>query len=86
MLDSGSFRKLSGAAESITVNPDERQLLFSFTGTLVESFSVAETNKLKLISMELDPLQDLLQYQGSGTVKLSGDVFERFVVNNVGFG
>ena len=36
-IGSGSLRKLSGAAESITFNPDEKQMLFSFTG--------ASTNK-----------------------------------------
>ena len=37
-IGSGSFRKLSGAAESITANPLERQMLFSFTGELQEAF------------------------------------------------
>ena len=31
-IGSGSLRKLSGSATSLTVNPDEKQLLFSFTG------------------------------------------------------
>ena len=31
-VGSGSFKKFSGAAESLTYNPEERQLLFSFTG------------------------------------------------------
>ena len=32
VIGSGSFEKLSGAAESLTINPEEKQLLFSFTG------------------------------------------------------
>ena len=32
-IGSGTFKKFSGVAESITFNPLERQLLFSFTGT-----------------------------------------------------
>ena len=37
-IGSGSFKKFSGAAESITFNPLEKQLLFSFIGSGAEAF------------------------------------------------
>ena len=85
-VGSGSFRKLSGAAESFTVNPDERQLLFSFTGTLVESFSIAETKQIEVDIDGIGSFTRAFAYQGFGTVRISGISDNKFVVNNVGFG
>ena len=82
----GNIFNIGGASESVTFNPDERQLLFSFTGELVESFGVAET---KQIEVDLDGVGIFARsfaHEGFGTITITGDAFDRFVVNNIGFG
>ena len=82
----GNIFNIGGASESVTFNPDERQLLFSFTGELVEAFGVAET---KQIEVDLDGVGIFARsfaHEGFGTITITGDSFDRFVVNNIGFG
>ena len=82
----GNIFAINGAAESITVNPDEKQMLFSFTGEASESFSVAEVKQVEIdITGDGEEIFSAV-YAGSGSAKVSGDVFERFVPNYVGFG
>ena len=82
----GNIFAISGAAESITFNPDEKQMLFSFTGEASESFSVAEVKQVEIdITGEGQEIFSAV-YTGSGSAKVSGDVFERFVPNYIGFG
>ena len=82
----GNIFAISGAAESITFNPDEKQMLFSFTGEASESFSVAEVKQVEIdITGDGEEVFSAI-YTGSGSAKVSGDVFERFVPNYVGFG
>ena len=85
-IGSGSFRKLSGAAESFTANPDEKQMLFSFTGTLLESFSIAETKQIEVDVAGIGSFTKSFVYRGFGTLTVTGEVSDRFVVNNIGFG
>ena len=85
-IGSGTFRKFSGAAESLTVNPDEKQLLFSFTGTLVESFGVAETKQIEVDIDGIGSFARSFAYSGIGSIRITGDSANRAVVNNVGFG
>ena len=85
-VGSGTFRKFSGAAESLTVNPDEKQLLFSFTGTLVESFSIAED---KQVEVDIDGIGNLARSfanVGFGNIIIGSAARDRAVLNNVGFG
>ena len=82
----GNIFAINGAAESITVNPDERQMLFSFTGEASESFSVAEVKQVEIdITGDGEEIFSAV-YTGSGSAKVSGDVFERFVPNYIGSG
>jgi len=84
---SGSLRKISGAAESITYNPEEKQLLFSFAGGITsekhtESYVGQGTTRLRGVAVtDYQP-----SWTGSGTVRLRGDVGIRWVPNNVGEG
>jgi len=85
-IGSGSFRKLSGAAESFTVNPDEKQLLFSFTGTLVESFSIAEDKQIEVDIDGIGTLARSFVNVGFGNIIIGSSARDRAVINNVGFG
>ena len=85
-VGSGTLRKFNGAAESLTFNPDERQMLFSFTGESIERVGVAET---KQIEVDIDGDGSFLRtfaYEGSGTIKLSDTARVRWVPNNIGSG
>jgi hypothetical protein len=85
-IGSGTFRKFSGAAESLTVNPDEKQLLFSFTGTLIESFGIAETKQIEVDIDGIGSFARSFAHSGIGSIRITGDSTNRFVVNNIGFG
>ena len=85
-IGSGNIFAIGGSAESITVNPDERQLLFSFTGELDESFSAAETKQIEVDINGDGSFIRAFTHEGSGTLTITGDSFDRFVVNNIGFG
>ena len=85
-VGSGTFRKFNGAAESLTFNPDERQMLFSFTGESIERVGVAET---KQIEVDIDGSGSFLRafaHEGSGTFRLSNTAGIRWVPNNIGSG
>jgi len=84
---SGTLRKFGGGAESLTVNPDERQLLFSFTGEGSQSLSVAETKQVEIdITGKADPVLTTQAFHGSGTFSISGQGRVRWVPNNIGSG
>ena len=86
-LGSGSLKKFSGLAESVSYNPEEKQLLFSFTsGITSEKHSEVyvgqgRTNLLGTAITDYQP-----SWTGSGTTRLRGDVGIRWVPNNVGEG
>jgi len=84
---SGTFRKFGGSAESITVNPDERQLLFSFAGEGSESLGVAETKHIEVdISGKADPVLRTHAFQGFGTISVTGEAKTHYVPNVIGTG
>ena len=88
VIGSGYFRKISGAAESFTVNPEEKQMLFSFTGELAERTLVREISKGGTIAFSGtsgDPLLTFAEY-GEGTVPLSGEAFINIVLHFYGSG
>ena len=72
-VGSGSLKKFSGAAESITVNPLERQLLFSFTGIGSENTSVVEIASGRLFTFSSSTVVSAVAYETTGLFKLSGD-------------
>ena len=84
---SGYIPVFNGAAESLTVNPDERQLLFSFTGAGSESTSVAEIKQVEVdITGKADPVLRTLAFHGSGTISVSGEAKTHWVPSWVGSG
>ena len=72
-IGSGSLKKFSGAAESITFNPEEKQLLFSFTGTGSENTSVVEIASGRLFTFSSSTVVSAVAYETTGLFKLSGD-------------
>ena len=68
----GNLRKFGGSAESATFNPDEKQLLFSFTGGITsEKHSEAWLGSGRLRNFaKLEKLRSTFDYQGSGSIKL----------------
>jgi len=72
---SGSLRKLSGAAESATFNPLERQMLFSFTGVGGEAFiaNPPEEGAQVRISGNAFPYFFIPKYPASGLIKITGE-------------
>ena len=88
-IGSGTLKKFAGAAESLTVNPDERQLLFSFTGEGTERHteSYNGSGSLNVFGELTHPDIDYTPHiTGSGTFNVLGDVGIRWVPNNVGEG
>ena len=86
-VGSGSLRKLSGSAESFTVNPEERQMLFSFTGErIAEKLSVTEIASGNLFGIGGLSESYTVAPETDADLRVSGEVFIRFVPNNVGFG
>ena len=65
-VGSGSLKKLSGASESITFNPEERQLLFSFTGTLTERYTQDHVGEGVLFTLQTAVEKSVFSYSGSG--------------------
>ena len=83
VIGSGYIPVFSGGAESITVNPDEKQMLFSFTGELAERTLVREISKGGTIAFSGtsgDPLLTFAEY-GEGTVPLSGEAYINIVLH-----
>ena len=71
-IGSGSLKKFSGAAESITVNPLEKQLLFSFTGRGIETRSSVEIASGRLFTFSSSTVVSGIAYETSGLFKVSG--------------
>ena len=86
-IGSGTLRKFGGGAESLTVNPDERQLLFSFTGEGSQTLTVAETKQIEIdITGKADPVLRTHAFHGSGTISVTGDARIRYVPHVIGSG
>ena len=86
-VGSGTFRKFGGGAESLTVNPDERQLLFSFTGEGSQSLTVAETKQIEIdITGTAEPVLRTQAFHGSGTISVTGDARIHYVPHVIGTG
>ena len=84
---SGSLKTLSGSAESLTVNPEERQMLFSFTGTrIAEITSIAEFSTGSLFGIGGLSESFTASPELQADLRISGDVFVRYVPNNIGSG
>ena len=82
----GNIFNIGGSAESVTFNPDERQLLFSFTGEVVESFGVAETKQIEVDIAGDGAFIRSRAYEGSGTISVFGESTNKLLINNIGFG
>ena len=86
-IGSGSFKKFSGAAESITFNPLEKQLLFSFIGSGTEAFVANPPEEGTNIRLRGDAVYKLdSSYVGSGTIPISGDASSKTTKPFVGSG
>ncbi len=88
-IGSGTFKKFSGAAESITWNPEERQMLFSFIGErIAESKSITETGSgiIRIPRGTAAPYFFIPRYPGSGTVRVTGEATTHYVPDVVGTG
>jgi hypothetical protein len=84
---SGSLKTLSGSAESLTVNPEERQMLFSFTGTrIAETTSIVEFSTGSLFGIGGLSESFTASPELQADLRISGDVFVRYVPNNIGSG
>ena len=84
---SGSFKKFSGAAESLTFNPEEKQLLFSFLGTGTERVTLnppEEGTNIRLRGEGVFKLDS--SYVGSGTIPISGDAVSKTTKPFIGSG
>ena len=86
-IGSGSFKKFSGAAESITFNPEEKQLLFSFLGTGTERVTLNPPEEGAEIRLRGEGVYKLdISYVGSGTIPISGDAVYKTTKPFVGSG
>ena len=74
-IGSGSLRKLSGAAESVSFNPDERQILFSFTGESQEAFIANPPEEGTEIILSGSTAPEILTFSEEifGTISISGE-------------
>jgi len=78
----------SGAAESVTINPIERELLFTVRGGITSvkaTKSEVKTVNASIFSETVVPLITK-SYIGSGTLHLSGESVARFTATEVGTG
>ena len=85
-VGSGTFRKLSGAAESITVNPDEKQMLFSFIGEGTDSKSVVTIGSGTLFGFSGASVITAAAYETQGLYKVSGEARIGFSLTHFGSG
>ena len=86
-IGSGTLKKFSGAAESVTWNPEEKQMLFSFTGTGSESTVVnppEEGTEIRL-SGEVETFF-LRNNIGSGTIRVTGESTNHYIPDYEGSG
>ena len=73
-IGSGSLKKFSGAAESLTFNPLERQLLFSFTGTGSENtVAVPPKGDGRLFTFNSSTVVSAVAHETTGLFRVSGD-------------
>ena len=87
IVGTGRIPTLSGSAESLTVNPEERQMLFSFTGTrIAETTSIAEFSTGTLFGIGGISESFTASPELQADLIISGDVFIRYVPNNIGSG
>ena len=85
-IGSGFLRKLGGSAESITVNPDEKQMLFSFLGEGTESKSVVTSGDGRLFGFGGAAITTLAAYETTGLYKFNGDASVVASLSHVGSG
>ena len=86
-IGSGTLKKFSGAAESITFNPEEKQLLFSFVGQGSDKTSVSETSKGGTINIDGVAIDKLIPNNiGSGTIFVDGIADTRYTPHVIGSG
>ena len=87
-VGSGTFKKFSGAAESITFNPEEKQMLFSFTGSGTEVFSANPPEEVAELRLRGTTEPEILAFaeQPEVRVAISGDVFARATLRHIGSG
>ena len=85
-IGSGSLRKLGGSAESLTFNPDEKQMLFSFLGEGTTTRTRSESGQGTVKTLGESTVRFSPVYFGSGTTRLSGEVYVTRSRDFVGFG
>ncbi len=83
---SGSLRKLGGSAESLTVNPDEKQMLFSFLGQGATTRARSKSGQGTVRTLGDSTVRFSPVYFGSGTTRVSGEVYVTRSRDFVGFG
>ena len=66
----GSLRKFTGTSYSFTVNPDEKQMLFSFLGESVEKNSESYYGSGSLKNFSNAEEDKVFAWNGSGTIKI----------------
>jgi uncharacterized protein (UPF0254 family) len=72
----GQLFSYTGAAESITVNPEEDTVLFTFVGFAAESFSAQTPENTQLFEITGFSVERNTEvYDGSGTLTASGDAY-----------
>ena len=72
----GQLFSYSGAAESITVNPEEDTVLFTFVGFAAESFSAQTPENTQLFEITgFSVERNTEAYDGNGTLTASGDAY-----------
>jgi len=86
-IGSGSIFAVEGAAESLTVNPDERQILFSFVGKAQERIANSEVKTVELdITGEVSNVHIVRFERGDGFIKASGIGKTNFSLRHIGSG
>jgi len=85
-IGSGSLKKFQGAAESITFNPDEKQMLFSFLGQGATTRTRSESSQGTVKTLGESTVRFSPVYFGSGTTRVSGEVYVTRSRDFVGFG
>ena len=82
----GSLKKLSGSAESVTYNPDEKQMLFSFIGVGTTTRTRSESGQGRIKISGDAGIRFTPAIIGSGTTRVSGEVYVTRSRDFVGFG
>jgi len=83
----GSIFSVGGAAESFTVNPDEEQVLFSFSGKAQERVSITKVEQVEIdISGEVSNVYLVRFERGDGFIRTSGVGKTNFSLRHIGSG